>query len=51
MIGACIFMTAYENRDLMWMGLPIQTIAKLIVHSIGAKSSNEFVINVLYKHI
>ena len=34
MIGACIFMTANETRDLMWMGSPIQTIAKFIVHSI-----------------
>ena len=24
MIGACIFMTANESRDLMWMGSPIQ---------------------------
>ena len=24
MIGACIFMTANETRDLMWMGSPIQ---------------------------
>ena len=24
MIGACIFMTANETRDLMWMGPPIQ---------------------------
>ena len=24
MIGACIFMTAIETRDLMWMGSPMQ---------------------------
>ena len=24
MIGACIFMTANETRDLMWMSSPIQ---------------------------
>ena len=24
LIGACIFMTANETRDLMWMGSPIQ---------------------------
>ena len=24
MIGVCIFMTANETRDLMWMGSPIQ---------------------------
>ena len=34
MIGACILMTANETRDLMWLGSPIKTIAKFIVHSI-----------------
>ena len=34
MIGACIFMTANETRDLMLMGSPIQNIVKFIVHSI-----------------
>ena len=24
MIGACIFMTAKETQDLLWMGAPIQ---------------------------
>ena len=38
MIGACIFMTANETCDLMWMGSPnaYKTIAKLIGQSIYA---------------
>ena len=32
MFCACIFMAANETWDLMWMGSPIQKIAKLIVH-------------------
>ena len=33
MIGACIFMTANETRDLTWMGSQIQNNFKFIVHS------------------
>ena len=37
MIGAGIFKTANETRDLMWRAYPYKTIAKFIVHSIVVK--------------